>query len=88
LREAKVFISQIGTEEEKEKTQKALQSAAGFIAVHASKKVVMRYFPELLFIIDRTVDQQMKIDGILRKIHEEEKKRQKQEGGKENDTSS
>ncbi len=86
LRQAKVFISVIGTEEEKEKTQKALQSAAGFIAIHASKKVVMRFFPELVFFIDRTVEHQMKIDTILRKIHQEKAKRQKQEDGKKNDT--
>ncbi len=87
LRQAKVYISVIGTEEEKESSRKALQSAAGFIAVHASKKVVMRFFPELTFYIDRTVDHQMKIDTILRKIHEEEKKRHHDEGGRKNDTS-
>ncbi len=79
LRHAKVYISVIGTEEEKEKTRNALQSAAGFIAVHASKKVVMRYFPELTFFIDRTVDHQMKIETILRKIHEEERERRQEQ---------
>lgn len=68
LHYAKVSISVIGTEEEKEKTIKALTSAAGFIGVHASKKVVMRYFPQLTFKIDRSVDDQMNIERILNEI--------------------
>lgn len=68
LHYAKVWISVIGTEEEKEKTLAALTSAAGFIGIHASKKVVMRYFPQLTFKLDRTVDDQMKIEKILNDI--------------------
>ncbi len=75
LHYAKVHISVIGTEIEKEQTIKALQSAAGFIAVNASKKVVMRYFPALTFKIDSSVDQQIRIDSLLGKIHEEQKLR-------------
>ena len=43
LHYATVSISVIGDEKDKEKTLKALQSAAGFIGVQASKKVVLRY---------------------------------------------
>ena len=75
LHYAKVHISVIGTEQEKEQTIKALQSAAGFIAVNASKKVVMRYFPALTFKIDSSVEQQIRIDSLLGKIHEEQKLR-------------
>ena len=75
LHHSKVFVSVIGTQKEKDDTLSALQSAAGFIAVSASRKVVMRHFPELTFKLDNSVDQQMKIDAILGKIHEEEKSR-------------
>lgn len=75
LHYAKVFVSVIGSQEEKEQTIAALQSAAGFIAVNASKKVVMRYFPELTFKLDISVDHHLRIDEILNKIHEEEKSR-------------
>ena len=71
LQHAKVYISAIGTERQKEDTVKALQSAAGFIAVHASKEVVMRYFPALDFKLDSSVDQQIRIDALLGKIKEE-----------------
>ncbi len=75
LQHAKVMISVIGTPKEKEETILALQSAAGFIAIQSSKKVVMRYFPELTFKLDTTVDQHMRIESLLGKIKEEQKSR-------------
>lgn len=68
LHYAKVYISVIGTSEEKAKTLKALQSAAGFIAVNASKKVVMRYFPALTFKLDDGVEKHMRIEELLSEI--------------------
>jgi len=76
LHHAKVYVSVIGPEKERKKTIVALQSAAGFISITASRKVVMRYFPALKFILDTTVDQQMKIDSLLKKIEEERESRE------------
>jgi ribosome-binding factor A len=73
---AKVHISVIGTEEEKIATIDALQNASGFIAVQASKQVVMRYFPTLSFKLDRTVEKQMRIEELLGKIAEEKNARE------------
>ncbi len=75
LQHAKVYISVIGTDKEKADTLEALQEAAGFIAIKASKKVVMRYFPVLTFKLDQTVEQQLRVDELLGKIHEEQKTR-------------
>ncbi len=83
LRHAKVYFSVIGTDEDREKTLKALQSAATYIAILASKEVVMRYFPELEFKLDLGVDQQMRIDSILHEIHEERQSRSLEEEGDE-----
>jgi ribosome-binding factor A len=79
LQHAKVYISVIGTEQERKNTIDALESAAGFISVNASKKVVMRLFPTLTFRLDTSVDKQMKIDSLLKKIHQEEESREKHE---------
>lgn len=73
---AKVYISVIGTAQEKQDTIQALQSAAGFIAVHSSKEVTMRHFPSLTFKLDDSVDAHMRIDSVLQKIHQDEDKRQ------------
>ena len=76
LHYAKVFVSVIGTEEQKAETIAALQSAAGFIAVNASKEVVMRYFPELTFKLDDGTDKQMRINDLLSEISRERKTRE------------
>jgi ribosome-binding factor A len=75
MHHAKVFISVIGNPEEKKKTLDALQSGAGFIAIHASKKVVMRYFPSLTFKADDSADKYATIDSILGKIRNERESR-------------
>ncbi|NGX34119.1 MAG: Ribosome-binding factor A [Candidatus Anoxychlamydiales bacterium] len=74
-RYAKVYISVIGTDEERKNTMDALNQAAGFISVHASKKVVLRYFPTLTFELDTSLDKHMKIDKILTDIKKEKEKR-------------
>ncbi|MCB1119621.1 MAG: ribosome-binding factor A, partial [Chlamydiia bacterium] len=56
-------------------TLNALKSARGFISSHASKQVVMRYFPSLQFFIDDTVDKQMRISDLLDQIAEEKRSR-------------
>lgn len=79
LHHAKVYISVIGTDIERKQTIDALESAAGFIGVLASKKVVMRHFPTLTFRLDTSVDKQIKIDSLLKKIHKEEESRRRHE---------
>ncbi len=76
LHHAKVYISLICSEEEKSKVLSALNSAAGFIAVHAAKKVQLRYFPELIFKIDTSSEEHMKIQKILGDLEKERSSRE------------
>ncbi|MCX6994285.1 MAG: 30S ribosome-binding factor RbfA [Chlamydiae bacterium] len=71
LSEATVSISIVGSDDEREKTVRALNTAAGFIAVNSSKKIVLRHFPTLLFIEDSSVEKQMHIDNLIRQIAQE-----------------
>jgi len=75
LHYAKVYVSVIGEPAVKAETLTALQSAAGFIAVNSSKKVTMRYFPELTFKLDDSVDKHMRIATLLSEISAEKKSR-------------
>lgn len=70
LRHAKVYVSVIGDRQEKDKTLEGLNQAASFIAVQSSKKVVIRYFPELRFLLDEGVEKQMQVEDLLRGIDE------------------
>lgn len=82
LHHAKILVSVIGSELEKEQTILALQAAANFIAVTASKKVIMRYFPVLTFKLDRSVDKLFRIDTLLQKIHHEQQIRESENSKK------
>lgn len=79
LYHAKVYVSLIGTEAEKAKVLAALQSAAGFIAVQASKQVELRHFPSLTFKIDHAAEEHFKIEKILSDIEKERLSRSKDE---------
>lgn len=72
---AKVYVSVIGTAEKKAETLSALKDAAGFIAIQSSRKVVMRYFPSLTFILDDSVEKHMRIEELLHKINTEKQAR-------------
>lgn len=79
LHHAKVFVSVIGNQKEKDEALHALSSASGFIGVHASRKVVMRYFPELSFYLDDSVEKQMHIEKLVTEIQAERKARESDE---------
>lgn len=69
LRHAKVYVSLLEDDQErKEEIMSELELAAGYIAVLASKKVVIRYFPALSFKLDESIDHYMQIDSLLKKI--------------------
>lgn len=78
LKYAKVYVSIIGSEEERLKGIEALQSASGFIGRSASQQVVMRFFPKLTFRLDDSVNKQMRIEEILSDIHKERDLRQEE----------
>jgi ribosome-binding factor A len=75
LRHAKVYISVIGTKEQKEQTVVELNRSSGFIARLSSKKVVLRYFPDLVFYLDDSLEKHMRIEDLLSEIAKEKSQR-------------
>lgn len=75
LYHAKVYVSLIGTDTEKQNVLTALESAAGFIAVQASHQVEMRHFPSLSFKLDKTAEEHFKIEKLLSDIEKERQSR-------------
>jgi len=68
LRYAAVYISVLGTDEEREETLKALRSASGFIRHHLKPRLRMRQIPELEFRDDRSMEHAEQIARTLREI--------------------
>lgn len=79
LLQAKIYISVIGKETDKQQALLALQHRAGTIARKASKKVKMRYFPELDFRFDDQLENQLHMEELFAKISQERLKRQHQD---------
>ena len=71
LMQGTVYVSVLGDESDKAIVLAALTSAAGFIAVTASKKVALPFFPELTFKIDDTAEKHLHIEKLLSDIEAE-----------------
>ena len=67
LKYAKVFVSYIGTEKEKQETLSALASASGFFRRELSKRLKLRYTPALSFQWDNSIERG---DHLLQLIDE------------------
>lgn len=65
---ATVYISIIGDEVERKNTISILKKASGFISKLAAKQIVIKTFPQLRFKLDTTVDKQMHIQKLLKKV--------------------
>ena len=69
LRHAAVYISVLGTDQEREDTLTALRSASGFIRHHLKPRLRMRQIPELEFRDDRSMEHAERIARTLREIN-------------------
>ncbi len=56
LRHAKVYISVLGSAEDKKNAQEGLRSAAGFIRREVGHRMQLRYTPEMHFEIDDSIE--------------------------------
>ena len=65
LRYAKVFISVLDKEQEKE-VMKGMKSASGFLRRELARALQLRYTPELKFVADDSIQQGAHILEILR----------------------
>jgi len=74
LRYAKIFFSVLGKEQDYIKTQKALDSALGFIRKLIAQRIQLRFAPELAFREDRSSEYSVRIEEVLNEIKELEKK--------------
>jgi ribosome-binding factor A len=72
LHYAKVHVSIIENDPVvKEGYIEKLNAISGLIGSLSSKKVNLRYFPSLTFLLDTSIDSYMKIDQLLQKINED-----------------
>ena len=68
LRAARVYVSVLGSDEEREANLEALRSANWFIRRHLKPRLRMRQIPELDFRDDRSMEYAQQISSTLREI--------------------
>lgn len=71
LSKADVFYSQIGSEEDKERTFSALKKAAGYIKGQLGRTIRLKYIPKLVFRFDEGIERGAEIAAQLRKLKDD-----------------
>jgi ribosome-binding factor A len=68
LRSARIFVSIMGTEEEKASTLEGLDSLAGYLRGTLARTLRLRFAPELAFRLDPSVARAARIESLLSRI--------------------
>lgn len=68
LRDARVFVTVLGTEEEKHAALVALKHAAPYIRRQLGQSLNMRYTPEIHFIRDTVEESAVRVEELLTEI--------------------
>jgi ribosome-binding factor A len=74
LRYAKVFISVLGSQEERQEVARALKRAGGFIRSELARRIRLRFTPELTFKIDDSIEHGVRIANILDQVKNDDLK--------------
>jgi ribosome-binding factor A len=75
LQLARVYYTTMGNANAKRETAAALRRATPFFRRQLGDRLGLRRVPELEFRFDESVEQQDRIEQILRELHEEEERR-------------
>ncbi len=71
LKHARVYVSVMGTDDEKNETLIGLINARGYIRNSLGKNLYMKFIPELEFKLDENANHAEKISRILNELHPE-----------------
>ncbi|MQA88943.1 MAG: 30S ribosome-binding factor RbfA [Gemmatimonas sp.] len=81
LDHARVYVTALGEEREKEEALAGLQSAAPFIRGLLGRRLHIRRIPELHFEMDRKLENALRIEQLLREALPDESEESDQAGG-------
>ncbi|MFY9505548.1 MAG: 30S ribosome-binding factor RbfA [Caldicoprobacterales bacterium] len=68
LSTAKLYVSVLGSDEERESSMFGLKKAAGYIRKELGKRLDIRHIPDLVFILDKSIDYSIEIAKKLEEI--------------------
>ena len=73
LRQSKIYISVMGTPEEKKDTIKALTSASGYLHRELTKRLSIRSVPFLVFVLDETIERADRLTRLIDQVRQEDR---------------
>ncbi len=71
LREAKIYVSIMGNDEQIKSSLEGLQSALGYIRREIGRRIKIRFTPEISFALDKSLDYSEHIQKLLLQIEQE-----------------
>ena len=71
LRHATVFVSHLGSDEEREHALEGLQRAAPFLHRELMHRLRMRAVPQLVFRFDPSIERGARLSDLIRKVSNE-----------------
>ncbi|EKU50489.1 30S ribosome-binding factor RbfA [Staphylococcus massiliensis] len=72
LSQAKVFLTVLGSEKEREDTFKGLEKAKGFLKSEIGNRLSLRIVPELEFEYDESIEYGNKIEKMIQDLHKKD----------------
>ena len=72
LRDAVIYVSLFGKDEEKKASLEALNQAKGFIRREIGQRLNVYHTPSITFAEDTSLDYGMHIEGLLKKVRKDE----------------
>lgn len=79
LQQAKVYISVLGDEEQRENTLKGLAKAKGFIRTEVGQRIRLRKTPEIIFEWDESMEYGNRINTILHQLQNDNEGKESQD---------
>ena len=73
LREAKIYVSIMGNDEQIKSSLEGLNSALGYIRREIGRRIKIRFTPEISFALDKSLDYSEHIQKLLLKVQAEER---------------
>lgn len=72
LRNAKIYVSIFGDELVKQESFKGLKSSEQFVRWEIGKRVVLKYLPEITFVLDESIENGFRIYKLLEEVKKQD----------------
>jgi len=72
LRQARVYVSRIGTEADRDAAVAALNHACSFLRRAVAERARLRFTPALRFVSDATIERGSRVEAIIKEIHSDD----------------